>query len=163
MLSTLGCFPSAAEDAQFKTVDGLAVYLGVVPAAIVKGHPSGHAEQTMHGGVPAGRNEYHIVVAVFDVVTSERVSDAIVRAEVSGLGLAGPRKTLEPMTIAQTITYGGFFDLPGRDIYTVELEIQRPDTKPVAVNFTYENVFRDTWNTGHVLKQAVQGGRGLIS
>jgi hypothetical protein len=30
----------------------------VVPAAIVKGHPTGHAEQTMHGGVPAGRNEF---------------------------------------------------------------------------------------------------------
>ena len=42
------------------------------------------------------------------------------------------------MTIAQIITYGGFFNLPGRDIYTVKLEIQRPGTKPVAVNFTYD-------------------------
>ena len=41
---------TAAEDAQYKTANGLAVYLGVVPAEIVKGHPSGHAETTMHGG-----------------------------------------------------------------------------------------------------------------
>ncbi len=128
----------AVDDAQFKTVDGLAVYLGVVPAAIVKGHPSGHTEQTMHGGVPVGRNEYHIVVAVFDVATSARISDARVIAEVSGLGLAATRRALEPMMIAQTITYGGFFDLPGRDIYTVKLEIQRPDGKPVPVTFTYD-------------------------
>ena len=42
------------------------------------------------------------------------------------------------MMIAQTITYGGFFDLPGRDVYAVKLEIQRPGAKPVAVNFTYD-------------------------
>jgi hypothetical protein len=53
----------------------------------------------MHGGGPAGRNEYHTVVAIFDAATSERVSDATVRANVSG-----------------------------RDIYAVKLEIQRPST-----------------------------------
>ena len=139
-LLALGLFVSAlqaTEDAEFKTVDGLAVYLGMMPAAIVKGHPSGHAERTMHGGVPSGLREYHLVVAVFDAATSVRISDASVTAQVSGLGLAGVAKALEPMTIAQTITYGGFFNLPGRDIYTVKLEIQRPGTKPVAVNFTY--------------------------
>jgi hypothetical protein len=55
LVLSLGSLGRAAEDAQFKTVAGLAVYLGVVPAAIVKGHPSGHAEQTMHGGMPVGR------------------------------------------------------------------------------------------------------------
>jgi hypothetical protein len=39
---------AVAEDESYKTVDGLAVYLGVVPAAIVKGHLSGQAGQTMH-------------------------------------------------------------------------------------------------------------------
>jgi hypothetical protein len=128
----------AAEDAQFKTADGLAVYLGLVSAAIVKGHPSGHSEQTMHGGAPSGPREYHLVIAVFDAATSVRISDAAVIAQVSGLGLAGDTKALEPMSIAQTSTYGGFFDLPGRDIYTVKLKIQRPGTKPVTVNFTYD-------------------------
>jgi hypothetical protein len=42
------------------------------------------------------------------------------------------------MTTVQTITYGKFFNLPGLDIYTVKLAIQRPGTKPVAVNFTYD-------------------------
>jgi hypothetical protein len=42
---------AAAQDTEYKTVDGLAVYLGVVPAQIVKGHPREHSEQTMHGAV----------------------------------------------------------------------------------------------------------------
>lgn len=75
----------------------------------------------MHRRVPSGRHEYHIVVAAFGAATSERVSDAAVTGERSELGLAGIRKALEPMTIAQTITYGGYFDLPDHDIYTVKL------------------------------------------
>jgi len=138
---TLSAFVSAAnavEDAQYKIADGLAVNLGIVPAAIVKGHPPGHTERTMHGGVPTGGREYHIVAAVFDAATSGRISDVAVTAQISGLGLAGFRKALEPMEIAQTPTYGGFFNLPGRDIYTVKLEIQRPGTKAVIVNFKYD-------------------------
>ena len=128
----------AAEDAPYKIAGGLAVYLGIVPAAIVNGHPPGHAERTMHGGVPSGNREYHLVAAVFDAATSTRISDTQVTAQISGLGLAGIRKALEPMEIAQTITYGGFFNLPGRDIYTVKLEIQRPGTKAVIVYFKYD-------------------------
>jgi|KBSMisStaDraftv2_1062788.scaffolds.fasta_scaffold3988303_1 hypothetical protein len=90
------------------------------------------------GACPSAACEYHFVVAVFDAATSERISDAKVTAQVSGLGLAGIWQEFEPMTIAQTVTYGGFFNLPGRDAYTVKLEIQRPDVKPVAVSFTYD-------------------------
>ena len=131
---------TATNDDLFKIVDGLAVYLGVVPAQIVKGHLSGHPEQTMHGGVPSsiGR-EYHVVVAIFDAATKARISDASVTAQVSGVALAGPKKQLEPMNIANTITYGGFFVLPGRDLYTVRLEIARPGSeKPVVVEFKYD-------------------------
>jgi hypothetical protein len=130
----------AAEDASYKTADGLAVYLGVVPAELVKGHPSGHAERTMHGGAPKGRHEYHVVVSIFDAATGARVSDASVTAQISGVGLSGSERKLEPMEIAGTITYGGFFDLPGRDLYTVRLTIERPGTRrPVVVKFKYDH------------------------
>jgi hypothetical protein len=67
--------------------DGLRAYLGVVPAEIVKGHPSKHPEAVMHGGAPEGAHEYHIVVAIFDTATGDRISNATVTAKVSGLGL----------------------------------------------------------------------------
>jgi hypothetical protein len=130
----------AAEDGQSKTAGGLALYLGVVPAEIVKG-PSPHsAERPMHGRVPRGPHEYHVVVAIFDAATGARISDATVTAQVSGLGLAGTKKKLDPMEIAKTVTYGAFFDLPGRDSYTVRLTVERPGgDRPVTVDFKYDH------------------------
>jgi hypothetical protein len=71
---------------------------------------------------------------------AERVLDATVTAKVSGLGLSGPKRTLEPASIADTITYGGFFSLPGRDLYTIELAIRRSSTQqPVVVALKYDH------------------------
>ena len=130
----------ATADSLYRTANGLAVYLGVVPAEIVKGPPPHSTERPMHGRVPRGPHEFHIVAAIFDAATSARVSDASVTAQVSGLGLSGAKKSLEPMEIAGTTTYGGFFDLPGPDLYTVRLTIERPSTgQRVVVDFRYDH------------------------
>jgi hypothetical protein len=130
----------AAENDQAKTAGGVTVYLGVVPAEIVKGLAAGGStERPMHGGIPKGSHEYHVVAAVFDAASGSRISDAVVTAEVSGLGLAGGKKKLEPMLIADTTTYGGFFDLPGYDIYTVKLTIERRGTSPAVLQFKYDH------------------------
>ena len=55
--------PALADDG-YRSVDGLAVYLGIVPAAVVRGHPTAHAESSMHGGAGTARHQQHIVVAV---------------------------------------------------------------------------------------------------
>jgi len=131
---------AAAEDTEYKSVGGLAVYLGVVPAEIVKGHPRGHPEQTMHSGVPIGPHQYHVLAAIFDSASGARISDAAVTAQISGLGLSGGGQTLEPMEISGTITYGGYFNLPGRDLYTVRLTIERPGVaRAVVVDFRYDH------------------------
>lgn len=125
---------TAAEEAPYKTAGGLTVYLGVMPAEIVKGHPA------MHGGTPRGAHQYHVVVAIFDAGSGARVSDAAVATKVSGLGLSGPVTTLEPMKIADTTTYGTFVNLPGTDLYTIELTIRRSGSmEPVVVEFKYDH------------------------
>jgi hypothetical protein len=138
LLFALSGHRAAAEETLSKS--GLTVYLGVVPSEIVKG-PSPHsAEPPIHGRIPKGPHAYHIVAAIFDASTGARVSDANVTAQVSGLGLSGTKKTLEPMEIAGTITYGGFFDLPGFDLYTVRLAIERPGAaQTVVLNFKYDH------------------------
>jgi hypothetical protein len=83
-------------------------------------------------------HEYHVVAAVFDAATNARVSDATVRAKVSGLGLSGPEKALEPMKIADTVTYGAFFNLVP-DLYTIKLTVERPSAPPVRVEFKYDH------------------------
>jgi len=128
----------ALDTGQTKTVGGLVVYLGAIPAEIVKGHPSSHPEIRMHGGPPRGRHEYHLVVAIFDGASGARVEDAKLSARVSAIGLVGSTKALEPMQIAGTTTFGNYFDLPDKGLYTINLVIERP-RGTVRVNFVYEH------------------------
>lgn len=117
-----------------QSADGLTAYLGVMPAAIVKG------DRAMHGGAPKGPHEYHVVAAIFDSASGARVSDANVTAKISGLGLSGYETTLEPMKIADTITYGGFTYLPGIDLYTIRLTVRRSGSaQPTVLNFKYDH------------------------
>jgi len=133
--------PAVAQDiVPYKVAGGLAVYLGVIPAELITGHPKGHTEAEMHGGVPSGRHVHHVMVAIFNNASGQRITDAVVMAKVAGLGLVGIEKTLEPMTIADAVTYGNHFDLPGRDLYRIRIEISRPGNAGlVQVEFEYDH------------------------
>jgi hypothetical protein len=130
----------AAERDQFKTAGGLAVYLGVLQAAMIQGHPEDHPEEAMHGGVPSGRHAYHVMAAVFDAATGERVEDAVVEARVAEPGLAGVRRRLEPMLIAGTVTYGNYFTMRGDGPYRIRFSITAPEAAtPVVLEFSYDH------------------------
>lgn len=132
-------YPAIAGQAgETKSAGGLTVYLGVIPAELVKGPGPHSAERPMHGGPLHGAHERHIVVAVFDAANNVRIEDATVTAKVSGLGLSGPQKVLEPMKIADTVTYGAYFNLTA-DLYTIKVTVQRPGAKPVVVDFKYDH------------------------
>lgn len=119
------------------TVGGLTVYLGVMPAEVLQGHP------VMHGGTPRGAHQYHFVAAIFDAASGARVTDAAVTGKISGLGLSGVEKAFEPMTFGNAITFGGFFDLPGADLYAIRLMIRRPGSpEPLAFDFKYDHRYR---------------------
>jgi hypothetical protein len=75
---------AVAQDGWSKSAGGATVYLGIVPVGIVKGPPPHSAERPMHGGIPRGAHEYHVVAAVFDAASGARVTDAAVTAQVSG-------------------------------------------------------------------------------
>lgn len=123
---------AADNDDSYKTADGLAVYLGVLPAALVRGH------EGMHGDVSSGRHAYHVVAAVFDASTGARVEDAKVEARVTPRRLASETRALEPMEIAGTVTYGNYFTMGGSDPYRIELSISPSGGgQPVKVEFTY--------------------------
>ena len=128
---------AADENRGYKEAGGLAVYLGVLPAAMVQGHQA-HPEETMHGGVPRGRHAFHVLAAVFNAASGERIEDAAVEARVTPLGLAGVTRVLEPMTIAGTVTYGNYFAMSETDPYRIEFSITTAGaTRPVAVEFSY--------------------------
>ena len=122
----------SADNDSYKTADGLVVYLGVLPAALVRGH------EGMHGDVSSGPHVYHVVAAVFDAATGARIEDAKVEARVTPRRLAGEARALEQMEIAGTVTYGNYFTMGGSDPYRIELSIRTSGGgQPVKVEFTY--------------------------
>ena len=139
-LGVLALIVMAADKSQPKVVDGIAIYLGVLPSEMIQGHPKGHPEAEMHGGIPAGEHRYHVLIALFDSSSGKRITDAEVTARVSELGLAGPQKKLEPMLIAGTITYGNYFSLPGWGPYRIQARIHRPGSSQVIeTEFEYQH------------------------
>jgi|SRR5581483_7273468 len=138
IIAGLAVTAPAAYAQESKTAGGLTVYLGVLPADLVKGPGPHSAEPPMHGGAPRGRHEYHIIAAVYDATSKARISDATVTAKVSPLGLAGTQKTLEPMKIADTTTYGAYFNLTP-DLYKIRLTVQRSGSEPTVFDFRYDH------------------------
>ena len=116
----LACTPSV-DSALVKVVDGVSIYLGIVPAEIVRGHPKEHPEGAMHGGAPTGGEQYHVMVALFDAKTGQRINNAEVTAKVAGM-----EKKLEVMNIANAITYGNFFPMSGPGPFRIVVQIRKP-------------------------------------
>lgn len=104
---------------------GLLFHYGVVPAAVVLAHASGHAEREMHQGSPK-RGTSHVVLALFEEKGGQRVADAEVTLHLTLAGGASATTKLEPMTIAGQASYGGFVFMDAPGIYTLRFDIRRP-------------------------------------
>ena len=124
------------EPAQRITSHGLTVYFGMVPAAIAEGI----AGSSLHGVQPTAAHSQHLIVAIFNSVTGERVTDVTVTAKVTLPGFEPPEKPLEPMKIADTVTYGNLFDLSRPGIYRIRLSVSRTGTaRPITIDLLYDH------------------------
>jgi len=137
----LGPVATASDASEnFQVVDGVEIYLGVIPAQIVQGHPKEHPEAGMHGGVPPQSHRDHVVVALFDAATGKRIENAQVTGSVMELGLSSKQKKLEPMRISDSVTYGNFFAMPNKNIYHIKVQIRLPGMKDVVeAQFTHKH------------------------
>jgi hypothetical protein len=114
-----------------RTVDGLTVYLGVVPAAVTRSHPSGHTERTMHDGVSRpGVHDVHLLVAVFDSANGRRLRNVKVTARIHGTGRNLGTVPLQPMTVNGALTYGGYATIGWEEDVMVLVDIWRPSRTP---------------------------------
>ncbi len=127
---------TAAVDGYRQVVDGVAVYFGVMPAELVRGHPREHPESEMHGGVPVGEN--HIMVALFEDKTGKRITRAEVTATITGPGNFKAEKKLEPMIIAGAASFGNYFTMPGPGPYRIAVRIRTPGIgHDIEASFTW--------------------------
>ncbi len=122
--------PARAVDSEYhKVVDGVVIYLGVVPTHVVQDRPS---VTPMHRGVPGRTAYHHVMIALFEVQTGKRIKNAEVTASVQELGLASETKKLEPMEVAGAMSYGNYFAMSADNIYRIRLEIRRPEAPGVV-------------------------------
>jgi hypothetical protein len=140
LLLAYNSIPARAEEPGYRIVDNVLIYLGVIPAPmILKEYPKGDEERLMHGGVPLEQGHYHIMIALFDVKTSERISNAQVTARTSESGMAREAKNLEPMRMADTTTFGNYFQFK-TGTFNVDVSIQIPGrAKEIKVRFEYSS------------------------
>ena len=128
-------YPQSAGLSQ--TANGVTIYLGIIPSEIVRGHPAEHLESSMHGA-PKGSDLRHVVVALFDAKTTDRITDARVSARVEQLGLTADHKDLGPMQIAGTISYGNFFRMAGKGLCKIRIVVKRKGVDhPIEFSFEY--------------------------
>jgi len=106
-----------------------------MPAEVLRSHPERYPR---HEGtkIPAGKNVYHVMLALFDHATGARITDAEVAATVAPLGLAGASKRLDATTVAGAGTYCNYFSMSARENYVIRARIRRPGMVEVGVEFT---------------------------
>ena len=120
---------AVADDSPYhKTIDGMSVYLGVLPSSSL----SIREHQKMHGEEAGKSHRYHIVVALFDRSSKKRIRDAKVKATVASAGMQGETRILEPM-YTHNVSYGNYFTLYSATPYTVKIAIERPSVAGKSV------------------------------
>lgn len=138
-LGALAPHPAAADThSNYVVRDGLVVFYAIVPAAQIRLYPKHGPEARMHGGVPKGPDMHHLMIALFDAGTLERIDDATVTATVAEVGLAGRRVRLEPFSVNGALTYCNYIRMARRTDYRIRIAIIRPaaaERTPVAFAF----------------------------
>ena len=121
----------------YQIVEGVTAYLGVVPSAVIRQHPKDYPA-SVYRAVPSEPDEYYVTIALFDAKNGQRITDASVRARVLGTTEASSEKTLQAVTVANALTYGEYFSMPGAGTYKVSVRISRPGTaKAIEAQFLY--------------------------
>lgn len=105
--------------------DGVQLYWGLVPAAVVS---QKHALEEMHGVVPKdGGQNHHLVIALFRR-DGTRIADAVVRAQLSEVGIVdAPPKYLTAMVIDGQASYGQVFSTAKDGPYRFRAWVKLPD------------------------------------
>lgn len=121
-----------------KTVGGTEIYLGVLPAEVLRSYPKDSTERSMHGGVPSGTGHYHVNVSVLDATTKAPISGAKVDIRIDEPGMSSESKTLQPMTIGSAPSYGNYIKLKGKTQYVFTVKVQKPaSAQPVEARFEH--------------------------
>lgn len=138
LLLAIGCSGPVAQRASDGSArsDRFVVYFGVLPVSMTREAAAVHTQRPdAHRPATApGPDTHHLVVAVFDAGSGNRISNAELLARYVPPNGMPTTKALEPMRIGETISYGNTFSLSEGRGQRFEVEIR--DGK-VIEHFTY--------------------------
>lgn len=132
-----GAATPARADPNHKTVGGVEVFLGFMPAEALLSLPRDSVERTMHGGVPSGPGYYHVNVSLLDAKNQTPINDANVEVRIEQPGLNSTSKTLEQMAVGAA-SYGNYVKLQKKTSYLITVRVQKPgSTRTVEAKFDH--------------------------
>ncbi len=73
---------SAGHFGQIQTVDGVAIYPGVVPAAVLRQRPGNYPAHEV-SRIPSGKHVHHVMLALSDNPGGERITNAVITVRVA--------------------------------------------------------------------------------
>jgi protein-S-isoprenylcysteine O-methyltransferase Ste14 len=114
----------ADDTPRHRLVDGVDIYIGVLPAEVMS-----KSTTDMHDAIPY-EHSFHLVVALFDEKSGNRITDADIVASLSGKTEI-ETKTLDRMPIVNAPSYGNIFMLPGLGKFTIELKVSLPGSDEI--------------------------------
>ena len=120
-----------------RTVGGIHVHLGFVPAETLRVFPEGSVERAMHGGVPGGAGYYHLSVSLLDAASKAPIGNAKVEIRLAQAGMSGESKTLEPIVINNAPSYGNYVRMRGKSSYLIAVQVLKPGA-PQSVEAKFE-------------------------
>lgn len=139
-LATSRPVPRAGTYPNRRSVGGIDIYLGLIPAQNLLALPKGSPERTMHGGVPKSAGYYHVNVSLFDEKTRAPIDGAQVQMQLEQPGLTSATTELEPMLIGAG-SYGNYIKPQTRTFYRITLRIARPQGATRLVEAKFEHKF----------------------
>lgn len=115
---------AAVDDTRHRLVEGTDIFLGVLPAETMRARQSG-ADSKAQREIPGGKGYFYVSVVLRDNASKAEIKDAQVEARVAS-PLAGETKKLEAATVNKSLSYGNYFQMVGKEPYTVSVQIRRP-------------------------------------
>ena len=124
-----------------RSVGGVDIYLGFIPAKNLQGLPKDSPERAMHGGIPRGAGHYHVNVSLYDKENRSPVNDARIQLQYGQPALATFTTRLEPMAIGSG-SYGNYIrpKTNASNPYLITLRIDRPGARD-PIEATFEHTF----------------------
>ncbi len=116
-------FHLASAWAETKTIDGLAVRMGIVPAEQASQAPG---ELQTHHRIPKSKSAQHLVVSLANAGNGERFEDAKVSVEVKNPLGQIQKKTLLHVAPAGPSNYGEYFRFDASGQYLITVFVLKP-------------------------------------